>query len=89
MGNGIRKEYYISTLFGSITNSSEIWLVDIGASRHMTSYRTTLIDLSERDYSIHVELGDNAKYEVKDVGSTSFRLDSGCILHMSDILFVP
>lgn len=39
VANGIRKKYYlISALSGSITCSSETWLMDSGASRHMTSY---------------------------------------------------
>jgi hypothetical protein len=44
-GKDIRKEYYlISALSETITNSSKTWLVDSGASRHMTSYRSALID---------------------------------------------
>lgn len=71
MFKGIRKEYYLIFAFsGSITNSSEIWLVDNGASRHMTSYRSSLTDLT-KDSSIHVELGGDAKYAMKGVGCTS------------------
>jgi hypothetical protein len=36
-----------------------------------------------------VKLGDNAKYEVKGVGTTSFQLEYGNSLHMNDVLFVP
>lgn len=54
----------------------------------MTSYWSTLTNLSERDSSIHVELADDARYVVKGIGSTSFQLDSSDNLHMSDILFV-
>ena len=73
VAKSIRKEYYlISTLFGSITNSNEIWLVDSGASQHMTGYRSSLTNLTEKESSIHVELGDNARYAVKSIGSTSF-----------------
>jgi hypothetical protein len=36
-----------------------------------------------------VELGNNAKYAVKGVGTTSFQLESGDSLHMRDVLFVP
>ena len=54
----------------------------------MTGYRSTLTDLSEKESSLNVELGDDAKYLVKGVESTSFQLDLGAILHMNDILFV-
>jgi hypothetical protein len=36
-----------------------------------------------------VELGDNANYVVKEVGTTSFQLEYGNSLHMNDLLFVP
>lgn len=54
----------------------------------MTGYWSTLTNLSERESPLHVELGDDARYAMKGVESTSFWLDSGDILHMSDILFV-
>ena len=37
-----------------------------------TGYWISLTDLSAKDSSIHVELGDDARYAVKGVGSTSF-----------------
>lgn len=73
MADGVIKEYYfISVLSGSINNSSELWLVDGGASWHMIGYWSTLTDLLEIDSSIHVELGDDVRYVVKGIGSTSF-----------------
>jgi hypothetical protein len=36
-----------------------------------------------------VELGDNVKYAVKGVGTTSFQLKSGKPLKMSEVLYVP
>ena len=36
----------ISALIGSISNSKETWLVDSGASKHMTGYRNALTDLT-------------------------------------------
>ena len=64
-------------------------MIDSGTSRHMTRCQSQLTDLSKKDSSLHVELGDNAKYAVKGMGSTSFQLDSRDTLHMSDILLVP
>ena len=85
----IREEFYfISSLSSSITNSNEIWLVDNVASWHMTSYQNSLTYLTDKDSSIHDELGDDSKYAVKSVVYTSFQLDLGDILHMGGILFV-
>jgi hypothetical protein len=79
----------VSALTGTITDSSDSWLVDSGASRHMTGYRNSLKSLTEKNSSLQVELGDNARYAVKGVGTTSFQLESGNSLNMNDVLFVP
>lgn len=36
-----------------------------------------------------VELGDNKRYEVRGLGSTSFKLYNGSKLHLNNILYVP
>jgi hypothetical protein len=64
-------------------------LIDCGASRHITRYREHLTKLVEKDYQLHVLLGDDARYVVKGTGTTSLQLDSGIPLHLSDVLFVP
>jgi hypothetical protein len=79
----------ISALSESITSSTEIWLVDSGASRHMTGYRSALSNLKEKKFLVQVELGDDAIYEIQGVGSTSFQLNFGGLLHIEEILFVP
>jgi hypothetical protein len=63
--------------------------VDSGASRHMTGSQKSLTSLTEENSRLQVELGDNAKYAVKGVGTTSFQLKSGKPLKMSEVLYVP
>jgi hypothetical protein len=64
-----RREYYlISTLFGSLTNGDESWLVDSGASRHMTGNKGVLANFKEKKFFAQVELGDNASYAIKGLG---------------------
>jgi hypothetical protein len=67
---------FISTLSGTVPTHNDIWLIDNGASRHMTGYRDHLTDLVEKETNLHVVLGDNAKYNVKGVGTSTFQLDS-------------
>jgi hypothetical protein len=67
----------------------ETWLVDSGASRHMTGSQKSLTSLTEKNSRLQVELGDNAKYAVKGVGTTSFQLKSRKPLKMSEVLYVP
>jgi hypothetical protein len=51
--------------------------------------RYSLRDLTEKDSILQVELGNNAKYAIKGVGTTSFQRDYGDSLHMRDVSFVP
>lgn len=63
--------------------------MDSGASKHMTGYRETITDLTKNKSALQVELGDDTKYAVRGVGSTSIKLDSGDSLHVGDVLYVP
>jgi hypothetical protein len=72
-----------------VTIDSDIWLIDSGASRHMNGYREHLTDLVEKESRLHVVLGDNGRYTVKGVGSSSFQLDSDIPLQLSEVLYVP
>jgi hypothetical protein len=81
--------FFISTLSGTVPTDSDIWLIDSGASRHMIGYREHLTNLVEKEYCLHVVLGDNARYTAKGVGSSSFQLDSDIPLQLSELLYVP
>jgi hypothetical protein len=88
---GIKDEVFflISTLSSTVPTDSDIWLIDSGASRHMTGYRKHLTDLVEKESCMHVVLDDNARYIVKGVGSSSFQLNSNIPLQLSEVLYVP
>jgi len=75
--------FFISTLSCTVPTDIDIWLIDSGASRHMTIYREHLTDLVERESCLHVVLGDNARYNVKGVGYYTFQLDSEIPLQLS------
>jgi hypothetical protein len=57
--------FFISTLSGTVPTDSDIWLIDSGASRQMIGYRERITDLVEKEYHLHVVLGDNAIYTMK------------------------
>ena len=59
---------FVSTLTGTLSQDDDVWLIDGGASKHMTGCRTSLIEVKEKNSSLQVELGDNSKHEVKCVG---------------------
>jgi hypothetical protein len=79
----------ISALTGTITHGSDTWLVDSGASKHMTGYKDSLSDLVQKDSPHKVKLGDDYQYPIKGVGETSYKLDSGKPLKIKDVLYVP
>jgi hypothetical protein len=55
------EEYvFVSTLTCTITQGSDIWLVDSGTSKHMTGFRSSLTKLTEKSSSLQVELGDDS-----------------------------
>jgi hypothetical protein len=55
------EEYvFVSALTGTITQGSDIWLMDSGASKHMTGFRSSLTKLTEKSSSLQVELGDDS-----------------------------
>jgi hypothetical protein len=81
--------FFISTFSCTVPTDSDIWLTDSGASRHMTGYRDHLTDLVEKESSLHAVLGDNARYNVIGVGTSTFQLDFGIPLQLNEVLYVP
>jgi hypothetical protein len=66
-----------------------MWLIDSGASRHMTGDRVNLSSMKEKETSHKVELGDKNSYAVKGIGKASIKMESGNNVHLSNVLYVP
>ena len=79
----------ISTLIGAISHGSNDWLVDSGASKHMTGYKELFVNMSENESPHKVKLGDDYQYPIKGSGEASYNLDSRKSLKMKDVLYVP
>jgi hypothetical protein len=83
-------EYYlISVLYGTVTKSEEVWLMDSGVSKHMTSFKQNLANYRDKKFNVKVELGDDGTYDIKGFGSASFQLQSSNVFHIDEILYVP
>jgi hypothetical protein len=65
------------------------WLIDSGASRHMTGFRNHLTHFIEKETHLHVVLGGDARYNVRGVGISTFQLDSDMQLKLEEVLYVP
>jgi hypothetical protein len=84
-----KEHYLVSGRSGTITKSEEIWLIDSGASKHMTGFKQNLANFQDKKYNAKVELGDNDTYDIKCFGSIFFQFHSGTIFHIDEILYVP
>jgi len=79
---------FVSALTRTITKDNDVWLIDNGASKHMTVCRTSLTKVKEKkNSSLQVELGDDSKHAMKGIGEASFCLDSGKSVRMKDVLY--
>jgi hypothetical protein len=78
----------ISALSGMVPLNENTWLIDSGASRHMTSIRNHLTHFIEKETHIHVVLGDDSRYNVRGVGTSTFQLDSDMQLKLEEVLYV-
>lgn len=66
-----------------------VWYLDSGASFHMTGCREFLSDLEEKDLQMHIEFGDNKRYNDTRIGTIAFKRESGSPLHLKYFTFVP
>jgi hypothetical protein len=78
----------ISTLSGMVPINENTWLIDSGASRHMIGIRNHISHFVEKETHLHVVLGDDARYNVRGVGSSTFQLDLEMQLKLK-VLYVP
>jgi hypothetical protein len=85
----IKDHVLISALSGFVTPGEDTWLIDSGASKHMTGQRNILSCISEKKFSQKVTLGDDYQYPIKGVGESNHKLNSGNSLKMKDVLYVP
>ena len=58
----------ISALTGTITHGSNDWLIDSGASKHMTGFKESFVKLSEHESPHKVKLVDDYQYPIKGSG---------------------
>jgi hypothetical protein len=64
------------------------WVVDSGASRHMTGMRWMFLSVSKTDSNCHVDCRTSTIHAVKGVGRVRFQLESRGSLEVAEVLFV-
>jgi hypothetical protein len=78
---------HYSALTGMIED--DMWIIDSGASRHMTGDQARLSNLNEKKTSYKVELGDKTTYPVEGFGQASIKMKTCNYVHLSNVLYVP
>ena len=67
----------ISALSGSISPGEDTWLIDSGASKHMTSQKNILSSLTEKNFPQKATLGDDTNTLSKEWESPITNLIQG------------
>ena len=73
----------VSSAMGSV------WYLDSGASFHMTRDKELFSDLEEKDLQIHIEMGNDGRYSVNDIGTITFERELGKPFLLKDVMHVP
>ena len=81
--------FLVSSLSGTIIDTEHIWVIDSGASKHMSGFKDSISNVRKKRFRTKVELGDNGTYAIEGIGSTSLKLESNWSLHLEEVLYVP
>ena len=73
----------VSSMMGSV------WYLDSGTSFHMTGNKYLFSDLEEKDLQIHIEMGDDRKYNVSGLGTINFQREHGALITLNNVRYVP
>jgi hypothetical protein len=65
------------------------WFLYSGSHRHMTGARDLFERFIEFDSGMYVELGMGTRHAVQGSGKMSFRMESGDVLRLTNVLCVP
>ncbi len=66
-----------------------IWFLESGASFHMTGDRDLFTDLDDKDLGVHIEMGNDGRYNATSISTISFERDSGKPFVLKEVMHVP
>jgi hypothetical protein len=66
-----------------------MWIIDSGASRHMTRDQARISNLNEKKTLYKVELGDKITYPVEGFGQATIKMKTCNYVHLRNVLYVP
>jgi len=65
-----------------------VWYLDSGASFHMTRNKEFFSDLEDKDIHMDIEMGDDGRYSVTDIGTINFQRYSSSSLTLKYVMCV-
>ncbi|KAE9064539.1 hypothetical protein PF010_g28564 [Phytophthora fragariae] len=65
------------------------WLVDSGASSHMTSIRDKFVSMKELKTPVRITIADGKKIDAVAMGTVGLKLMDGTSVTLSDVLYIP
>lgn len=93
--NNVETEYELFAAIEEVCSSAQVphvddsWILDSGASRHMTSKKDWYSSWKPLQEPINVIVGNNAKCPAEGSGTISFVAATGEEKKLSDVLYVP
>jgi hypothetical protein len=69
--------------------SRSMWYLDSGASFHMTGDKESFIDLEEKYFRMHIEMGDDGRYSATGIGTITFQRESGKPFQLKNVMHAP
>jgi hypothetical protein len=66
-----------------------VWYLDSSASYHMTGNKESFSDLEEKDLRMHIEMGDDGRYNANGIGTITFQMRSGKPFQLKNVMHVP
>jgi hypothetical protein len=73
----------VSSALGSV------WYLDSGTSFHMIADKELFSDLEEKDLKMHIEMGDDGRYNATGIGTITFQRELGKPFQLKDVMHVP
>jgi hypothetical protein len=83
------QEFLLVSHLSSGTISVGAWLLDSGATCHMTGARELFESFTELDSDVYMELGMGTKHAVKGSGIVPYQMESVGVMRVMDMLWVP
>jgi len=66
-----------------------LWYLDSGASFHMNSNKYLFTNLEEKDLFMHIEMGDDRRYNETEIGIVTFQRELGSPITLQNFMNVP